>query len=264
MLDREEIKLASDLLWSNWQSGSAIDDLPAGISPASRAEGYAVQALLEARSQKPLFGWKIAATSKAGQDHIAVTGPMAGRLLAESVFEDGATLDLAGNRMRVAEPEFAFRFARDLPPRETPWTVEEVLDAVAALHPAIEIPDSRFADFVTAGEAKLIADNACGHQFVLGAATEADWRALDLAAHKVHAEIAGRYERDGEGANVLEDPRSALAWLVNEVTGMGIAINAGEVVTTGTCMMPLEILPGDQVRVDFGILGTVGVSLSAG
>ena len=119
--------------------------------------------------------------------------------MAESVFGDGATLDLAGNRMRVAEPEFAFRFARDLPPRDAQWTVEEVLDAVAALHPAIEIPDSRFADFVTAGEAKLIADNACGHEFVLGAATEADWRALDLAAHKVHADVAGRYERDGEG-----------------------------------------------------------------
>ena len=263
MLRSEDIEKASTLLWQNWQEGRAIDDLPAGISPASRAEGYAVQALLEARSEKPLFGWKIAATSKAGQDHIAVDGPMAGRLLAESVYGDGATLNLTGNRMRVAEPEFAFRFARDLPPRETPWTVEEVLDAVAALHPAIEIPDSRFADFVTAGEAKLIADNACGHQFVLGAPAEADWRALDLAAHKVHAKIAGRYERDGEGANVLDDPRAALAWLVNEVTGMGIAINAGQVITTGTCMTPLEILPGDHVQVDFGVLGKVGVALSA-
>jgi 2-keto-4-pentenoate hydratase len=264
MLRPEDIENASSLLWQNWRDGSAIDDLPAGLAPASRAEGYAIQAQLEARSEKPLFGWKIAATSSAGQDHIAVDGPMAGRLLAESVFEDGAMLNLSGNRMLVAEPEFAFRFARDLPPRETQWTVEEVLDAVAALHPAIEIPDSRFADFVTAGEAKLIADNACGHQFVLGAATEADWRALDLAAHKVHANVADRYERDGEGANVLDDPRLALDWLVNEVTGMGIALKAGEIVTTGTCMMPLEIRPGDQVRVDFGILGTVGVSLSAG
>ena len=264
MLERKDIRMASDLLWANWQDGGAIDDLPPGLSPGSRGEGYAVQALLEERSEKPLFGWKIAATSKAGQDHIAVTGPMAGRLLAESVFEDGATLDLAGNRMRVAEPEFAFRFARDLPPRQTPWSVDEVLDAVATLHPAIEIPDSRFADFITAGEAKLIADNACGHQFVLGAATNADWRAIDLAGHKVQAEVAGRYERDGEGANVLDDPRAALAWLVNEVTGMGIAVKAGEVVTTGTCMTPLEIRPGDHVKVDFGVLGAVGLSLSAG
>ena len=29
-----------------------------------------------------LFGWKIAATSEAGQKHINVDGPMAGRILA--------------------------------------------------------------------------------------------------------------------------------------------------------------------------------------
>ncbi|HMB48151.1 MAG TPA: hydratase [Afifellaceae bacterium] len=263
MLQSEGIEKASELLWESWQNGLAIDDLPPECSPGTRAEGYAIQALLEAQSRKPLFGWKIAATSKAGQDHIAVSGPMAGRLLAESVFDDGAVLDLAGNRMRVAEPEFAFRLGRDLPPRDVPWSVEDVLDAVATLHPSIEIPDSRFADFVIAGEAKLIADNACGHQFVLGAATGADWRALDLSAHPVHAGIAGRYERDGIGANVLDDPRIALAWLVNEVNALGITAKAGEVVTTGTCMAPLEILSGDRVQADFGVLGTVGVDLSA-
>src|SRR6202042_3661328 len=87
---------------------------------------------------------------------------------------------MKGNEMRVGEAEFAFRFARDLPPRTNPYSVLEVLEAVGTLHPAIEIPDSRFADFVSAGEAQLIADNACAHLFVLGAATGADWRARDL------------------------------------------------------------------------------------
>ena len=55
----------------------------------------------------------------------------------------------------------------------------EVLDAVDTLHPAIEIPDSRFADYVKAGEAQLIADNACAHLFVLGAP------ALRTGAHSI-------------------------------------------------------------------------------
>ncbi len=261
-MEADKLQMASDILWEAWRGGSAIDDLPDGLAPRTREDGYAIQALLEGRSREPLFGWKIAATSEAGQKHIAVDGPMAGRLLAESVFEDGATLDLAGNRMRVAEPEFAFRFARDLEPQATPRSVAEVLDAVATLHPAIEIPDSRFADFVTAGEAKLIADNACGHQFVLGAATDADWRDIDLVAHAVHAEVADRYVRDGAGVNVLGDPRVALAWLVDEVTGMGLTVRAGQVVTTGICMTPLEIRPGDTVRAEFGVLGSVGVRLA--
>ena len=58
--------------------------------------------------------------------------------------------------------------------------MQQVLDAVGTLHPAIEIPDSGFSDFVTAGAAQIIADNACAHLFVLGAPAPANWRALDL------------------------------------------------------------------------------------
>ena len=121
-----------------------------------------------------LFGWKIAATSEAGQKHINVAGPMAGRILQETLIEDGGTASMEGNEMRVAEPEFAFRMRIDLPPRPTPYSVEEVLAAVDTLHPAIEIPDSRFADFIKAGEAQIIADNACAHLFVLGKAATSE------------------------------------------------------------------------------------------
>ena len=155
--------------------------LEAWLRPRDRVEAYAIQAAIERLFQRThLFGWKIAATSEAGQKHINVDGPMAGRILAETVIADGGTASMAGNEMRVAEPEFAFRMQADLPPRSTPYTVQQVLDAVDTLHPAIEIPDSRFADFVGAGDAQIIADNACAHLFVLGAATTSNWRALDL------------------------------------------------------------------------------------
>jgi 2-keto-4-pentenoate hydratase len=248
---------ASDYLHGLWQSGGVAGGLPAGLAPTSRQDAYAVQALIEARSARPRFGWKIAATSKAGQAHIGIDGPIAGRLLAERAFATGATLGFGANRMRVAEAEFAFRLGRDLPPRAAPYGVEEVLAAVESLHPAIEIPDSRYADFAHVGERALIADNACAHEFVLGPAAPADWRRHDLARHPVHASVAGRFERDGSGANVLGDPRVALAWLVNEIASLGITIRAGETVTTGTSTVPLPILPGDRVSADFGPLGNV-------
>src|SRR5262249_13388038 len=160
---------------------------------------------------------KIAATSEAGQKHINVAGPMAGRILADTVIADGGTAPMAGNEMRVAEPEFCFRMARDLRPRPSPYSVAEVLDAVGTLPPAIEIPDSRFADFVSAGEAQLIADNACAHLFVLGASTNANWRARDLIEERPVITMRGqRYV--GHGRNVLGDPRVALAWLANELS----------------------------------------------
>ena len=258
-MDAAQARAASDLLVRSWADGAVIAALPEAMRPATRAEGYAIQAHLEALSAQPLFGWKIAATSTAGQRHIGVDGPLAGRLLAEMVLPDGATLPFGANRMRVAEAEFAFRMARDLPPRATAYSVEEVLAAVAALHTAIEVPDSRFADFATAGAAQLLADNACAHRFVLGPAAPDVWRGMDLAAHRVTGRVAGRYEREGVGANVLGDPRIALAWLANELSRHGMTLAAGQVVTTGTCLVPLEIVPGDEVVAEYGALGRVGL-----
>jgi 2-keto-4-pentenoate hydratase len=261
MLDRDQIAAASRVLQGHWRTGTKLGDLEPSMRPRDRLEGYAIQAELEHTSGAKPFGWKIAATSDAGQKHINVAGPMAGRILAETVIADGGTASMAGNEMRVAEPEFAFRMATDLPPRPRPYTVSEVLDAVDTLHPAIEIPDSRFADFVNAGEAQLIADNACAHLFVLGATAKNNWRALDLVEERPLITMRGR-QFIGHGRNVLGDPRIALAWLANELRGLGITLRVGEVVTTGTCHPPLPIQAGDLVAADFRAIGKVSVSLA--
>src|SRR6202158_5210369 len=204
MLDKNQIAAASRILHDHWRAGTKLDALDTSLRPRDRAEGYAIQAAIENYSDGRLFGWKIAATSEAGQKHINVEGPMAGRILPETVLPDGGTASMAGNEMRVGEPEFAFRMARDLPPRATPYSTSEVLDAVGTLHPAIEIPDSRFADFVTAGAAQIIADNACAHLFVLGAPATLDWRALDLVEEKPLITLRDK-RFTGRGKNVLGD-----------------------------------------------------------
>ena len=261
MLDTTQIEAASRILRDHWHAGTKLGDLEPQLRPRDRAEGYAIQARIEEQSGGHLFGWKIAATSEAGQKHINVRGPMAGRILPETVIADGGIAAMAGNEMRVAEPEFAFRMGADLPPRTAAYSVAEVLDAVDTLHPAIEIPDSRFSDFVSAGEPQIIADNACAHLFVLGPATTSDWRALDLVEHR--PVITSRGQRHvGHGRNVLGDPRVALAWLANELRQLGLTLRAGEVVTTGTCHPPLPIQSGDLVAADFGSLGKVSVGFT--
>ena len=259
MLDPQQRQSASDMLWDCWQQGRRLSALPESLRPATREEGYAVQALLERRTNGPLFGWKIAATSRAGQLHIGVDGPIAGRLLREQARDSAARLPISGNQMRVAEPEFAFRMGRELPPRDGTYTVLEVLAAVDTLHAAIEVPDSRYEDFVKVGGPQLIADDACAHYFVLGAATRVDWRSKDLVEHAVRGIVSGKPPQYGKGANVLGDPRVALAWLANELSRLRIPLAAGQVVTTGTCMTPLAVGPGDTVVADFGELGSVEV-----
>ncbi len=258
MLDKDRIAAASRTLHEHWRAGTKLGSLETRLRPRDRIEAYAIQAAIENYSPGKLFGWKIAATSEAGQRHINVGGPMAGRILPETVIADGGTASMAGNEMRVAEPEFAFRMQADLPPRASPYTVQEVLNAVDTLHPAIEIPDSRFADFVSAGAEQIIADNACAHLFVLGAPTASNWRALDLVEQKPIITLRGK-QYTGHGKNVLGAPLIALTWLANELRELGVTLGAGEVVTTGTCHPPLPIQSGDLFEADFGVIGKVSV-----
>lgn len=253
---------AGAILWQNWQQRTRIDQLPPDCRPVDRASAYSAQKEIVKFSGQDVVGWKIAATSAAGQKHIGVDGPLAGPLLANRVLADGAAVPLDGNIMMVAEAEFAFKFARALPARENPYTQDQVLAAVESLHPAIEVPDSRYNDFVKVGAPQLIADTACADWFVLGAPTPADWRSRNLVTHEVAAYRNGEKVAIGSGLNVLGDPRIALAWLVNELRIYADGIAAGQFVTTGTCVTPVPIRRGDKVRVDFGDFGTADVTLA--
>ena len=262
-MNEASARQAAQLLLEHWRAGRRIAALPESCRPATRAEGYAIQSAMLSLSGRAPFGWKIAATSSAGQAHIGVDGPLAGRLLTGQIDASADLVSLAGTQMHVAEVEFAFTMARDLAPRENAYSVDEVLAAVGSLHPAIEIPDSRYEDFAHAGAPQLIADNACAHRFVLGAATPANWRAIDLRTHTVDCRVDGREPLQGKGENVLGDPRIALAWIANELSRFGMTLAAGQVVTTGTCLAPIPVAPGDSVHADFGPIGRVEVRFGA-
>ena len=257
MYSERQINQAAVALLQMWQQRSRCDGLPEIYRPGSRIEGYAVQQAMGEQQSHALFGWKIAATSVEGQRHIAVNGPLAGRLYTDRVLRNGAQVNLHNNLMQVAEIEFAFRFARTLPSRDSDYPVDEVLDAVACVHPSIEVPDSRYNDFVKVGEAQLIADNACANVFVLGPRAD-DWQDFDYLNQAVVVRLNGEVVESGFGRNVLGDPRVALAWLVNELSKLGISCEPGQVVTTGTCRIPVTVKPGDTVEADFGLLGRVG------
>ena len=101
MLDENQIAAASRILHDHWRAGTKLAGLEPSQRPRDRAEAYAIQAAIETYSTGSLFGWKIAATSEAGQKHINVDGPMAGRILPETVIADGGTASMAGNGFRI-------------------------------------------------------------------------------------------------------------------------------------------------------------------
>jgi 2-keto-4-pentenoate hydratase len=256
-MNQEQIAEAAQVVWSHWSDGRCMEAIPDGCRPRNVRDAYAVQAALQYASGDRVAGWKIAATSKAGQAHIAVDGPLAGRLFERRIHRHPARIPWGANSMRVAEAEFAFVLKRDIPAREEAYAPSEMMEYVEALHPAIEIPDSRFQDFTKAGAMQLIADNACAHWFVLGEATDAAWQDIDLIQHQVLMRINGEIATRGRGSDVLGDPRAALAWIANSHGDRGEGLRAAQIITTGVCGKPSPISPGDHVAADFGLLGQV-------
>jgi 2-keto-4-pentenoate hydratase len=260
MSDRRHQR-AAQTLWEAWTSGRPLAALPDDLRPHDLDEGYAIQRALDDLAGPPA-GWKIAATSAAGQRHLGVDGPMVGRLYQRQSRPSGSSLSVSGMQMRAAEPEFAFVLAKDLAHNAGGVGLDDVLAAVGSLVLAIEVPDSRYADFTAVGPPPLVADAMCGGYVILGPTIE-EWRGLDLPAQRTRLLRDGDEQSAGRGADVLGDPREALAWMANEVLGRGWELRAGDVVLTGASCPPISVQAGDIVVGDFEGLGSVEVRFVA-
>ena len=251
---------AARSIWEAWTSERPLRAIAEDVRPGDIQAGYAVQRALDELAGAPA-GWKIAATSKAGQAHIGADGPMVGRLYEFQRQRSGSTLPAQAMRMRSVEPEFAFILGQSLDGDAGRLSYDDVLGAVASLVLAIEVPDSRFVDFQSVGVASLVADAMCGGHFLLGPQI-GHWRGLDLAAQETKLVVGGEERSTGRGANVMGDPRDALAWMANQVTHHGWSLSAGDVVLTGAAAPPIPIAPGDAVMAEFDGLGNVEVAFS--
>ncbi|MGI9385377.1 MAG: fumarylacetoacetate hydrolase family protein, partial [Methyloligellaceae bacterium] len=87
-----------------------------------------------------------------------------------------------------------------------------------------------------------------------------DWRGRDLAAQSVTLSVDGAFRAEGSGANVLGHPFNALDWLVETLRRRGLGLEAGAIVSTGTCTGINYVEPGQTAVADFGELGRVEVA----
>lgn len=260
-MNTETAKQAAEILSAAWRDKRTIDALPEACRPATVDEGYVVQDALAAAMGHAVAGYKIGATNEAVQAKFGVDRPISGRVFDPFVLASPAEIAAGAVSAYIIEAEFAFRLAEDLPARGRDYTVDEVMAATDTLHPAIEIPDTRYDDWLSAGIAQLIADNSVGGFLVL-ASPATDWRALDLSRHPVVVRVNDETTYEGVGANVMGDPRISLTWLVNDRAVRGDGLKAGQVVTTGSAADVVKVKPGDVVVADFGPLGSAQVSFA--
>ncbi|SLN74329.1 2-keto-4-pentenoate hydratase [Oceanibacterium hippocampi] len=240
-----------------------------GAPPVERAPtddmalAYRVQAFHSAALEGPAIGYKIGCTNPAVQKTLGIDEPFFGRMHARTTFESPLELPASAFRMRVVEPEYAFRMAEDLPAAAAPYDPAAVSAAIAAVIPGIEIVDSRYRDWKSpsVGAVGLVADNGVHGAWVRG--REFAWPTdHDLLDTPVVLYRGDEVMAEGDGRAVLGDPINALTWLANVLTQQGLSLKAGDFVTTGTCTTVYMAEAGDVVRADFGGLGEIRFSFT--
>lgn len=240
------------------RSGVLIDALPASAQLQSMEEGYAVQRSLIAQWPDRIAGWKVGATSKEVQALFGISEPIYGPVFQSQVFQSPATIPARHFHHRLLESEFVFRFATAIPSRSKPYARSEIIGAVDALLPAIEIIDPRFSFLTGRHASQVVADFCANGGAVLGKSCS-DWRNIDLSSQVVSLSINGAERQSGTGAIVLDSPLNVLDWFVNVLSLHGGAIEAGQFVMTGTMTGLHAPQPSHVAKADFGRLGTVEV-----
>ena len=231
-----------------------------GAIPQSLDQAYRVQDSLVTALDEEVIGWKIGCTSKMAQEMSSTDEPFYGRMLTSTTYSTPGSVEFSSFFAPIVEPEIAFRFNADLIPKNSPFGVNDIIESVDAIFPAIEIVDCRYAEGWPIGILPTVSDNGVHAAFIFGPETS-DWRQVDRPNVPVKAEVNGEFVTDGVGANALDDPLNALVWLANACSKRGHSIRAGEIVTTGnTVTKAIFAEPGDGVVATFGGLGEVRVS----
>lgn len=259
---------AAELLVDRRIKGSQGDRLPEHCRPTDIEQALAIQAAVTHLwcnlQDDTVGGWKcLLPVLHDEQEDKLILGPIYTRTM-DSVppvalwpkKDPGAKGDLA----RI-EPELAFFFGRDLPPRDQPYTPADVDAAISRTHMALELINSRFADTGSIEFYESLADGLVNQGLFIG--PEIDSKA---AAHAAEIAIAVNYNGETyhhQGKHPNGNPRAGIYWLAEYLRSRGQGIVAGQAVITGSYAGVLEVPLGTDIAIDYAGLGKMTVSFNA-
>jgi 2-keto-4-pentenoate hydratase len=249
MVPEDQVRLA-EILAAARRQGRQVDALPERLVPGSSAQGYAVAARVSALLGWERLGWKIAGTTPVMREKLRVSEPIYGPAYKRFAMPSPGVLAHAELLDPLVECEFFVILGRDLAAREAPWTLAEVVDAIAEVRAGIEVAECRFPMAKLPAVPAILADGSASGRYVFGEVISG-WRE-GLAAVDVVMEVDGAVRRRGSGAEVMGDPLVPLLWLAEERRRWGDGLLAGELVSTGTTTGMLPARAGQKVRAVFG------------
>jgi 2-keto-4-pentenoate hydratase len=256
VLSADERAAAALALRTAERDREAISPLREAYPAMDVEDSYRIQLInigLRLDAGATVVGHKVGLSSEAMQKMMGVDEPDYGHLLSDMALTEDVAADAGRWLLPRVEPEVGFILGADLPGEDC--TEQDVLDATEAVTAALELIDSRIANWQI-GLVDTIADNASSAGFILGAARvkpgDVDLRDIPVTLRRNGEEVGV-----GRSDAVLGNPVTSVAWLARKVASFGVRLKAGHVVLPGSCTRAIDVRPGDVFRAEFGPLGPV-------
>lgn len=248
---QSKIEAAARLLLSARSNMKQLVALPTEYVPNDVEQAYAIQDFVSA-ALGTVGGWKVGAQGP-------LTEPTCAPLPAALIYVAPHTFTQLAGRPFAVEAEIALKLKHDLPPREHPYSAPEVIAAIDAVHPVIEIVESRYVDFRQIDPLSKLADAQSNGALVYGIGC-CDRLAIDQTTQSVELYFNGKTVVNVVGGNPAGDVLRLLVWLANHLATRCGGLRAGQIVTTGSCTGLLFVEPNTQVKATFPGLGKVELS----
>lgn len=248
------LRKTADLLLAARRNHEPLKALPDELAPVNAAEAAVIQDVMN-EAFSPVGGWKI---GSAGPEGV----PAFCAMPAAWMGANGALFRGHRHRLRGVEAEIAFRIGNALPPRELPYTRDEVLGAIASCHPAVEVLESGFEDPFAVPDLQRMADLSVHGGFVAGEPVE-HWQQIDWSTEHVVLTVDGavRVEKTGSSPSGPDLVR-LLVYLANEGSARTGGLNAGEWITTGSWTGATWVSPNSEVLARFSHAGSAGMQFA--
>ncbi len=251
---------AAAILVERRQKGAQGDRLPESCRPTDLNQALAIQAAVTERwcdlEDDSIGGWKclVATADKT------IIGPIYTRTIDSvapvTLWPKPGTTDVA----RI-EPEFAFFFGKDLPPRDEPYSPADVDAAISRTHLALELMNSRYTTPSECTFPEMLADGLVNQGLFIGPQ-------IDSELARNASEFTINLRQNGElsvhhAKHPNTHPRAPLYWLAEYLRSQGQGIVAGQAVITGSFAGVLEVPMNTDISLEYVGLGTLEVSFRA-
>lgn len=224
-------------------------------------DAYRIQHALMARriaKGDTLVGYKAAVTNAKAQAERGMSGPMVGALLGSAVLPEGPRVPFIADARNAIEGEVGVILKADLPgPNVTP---ADAFLAIGGYMPAIEVAVQPKG--VKRSTQMTYATHKSAGYVIFGGPVTAP-HGIDLRTEGMTLYINGEVRATATAAEVLGDPLVSVAEIANNVHKYGGCLKAGHRMITGSINQPIELEPGDDVRIDFTRLGSIGCRFTA-